>query len=253
MPVAVRCQRPEGSRKSGKATFSCAMPAWLVMLALGSTAALAQAGGDSGPAGPGIYTCVDDKGNKLTSDRPIPACIAREQRVLNRDGSLRRIVPPTLSADERAEQEAIERRAAMARAAQADAVRRDRNLMARFPNEAAHRKAREAALDTVRVAIKATEQRQAELSAARKPLEDEAEFYKGRPLPLRLKQAIDANDAAVDAQRSAAQNQEAEMVRINRLYDNELAHLRQLWGGAQPGSIGPVPSDVSRGASSTTR
>lgn len=228
-------------------------PLLTLVLALGPAAGWAQASSDSTPAGPGIYTCVDDKGNKLTSDRPIPACIAREQRVLNRDGSLRRIVPPTLSADERADVEARERAAASVRAAQADAVRRDRNLMNRFPNEAAHRKAREAALDTVRVAIKATEQRQAELTAARKPLEEEAEFYRGKTLPLKLKQQIDANDAAVDAQRSAAQNQEAEMVRINRLYDNELSHLRQLWGGAQPGSIGPVPSDVSRGASSTAR
>lgn len=229
------------------------MRAFMLALALSPAAGWAQASSDAAPAGPGIYTCVDDKGNKLTSDRPIPACIAREQRVLNRDGSLRRIVPPTLSADERADVEARERAAAAIRAAQADAVRRDRNLMNRFPNEAAHRKAREAALDTVRVAIKATELRQAELTAARKPLDEEAEFYKGKALPLRLKQQIDANDGAVEAQRSAAQNQEAEMVRINRLYDTELAHLRQLWGGAQPGSIGPVPSDVSRGASSAAR
>ncbi|MBI5256266.1 MAG: hypothetical protein HY855_07200 [Burkholderiales bacterium] len=189
----------------------------------------------------GIYTCVDDKGNKLTSDRPIPACVAKEQRVLNKDGSLRRIVPPTLTADERAEQEAIERRNAVARAAQADAVRRDRNLMARFPSEAVHAKAREAALDSVRAAMKATELRVADLKAARKPLDEEAEFYKGKTMPARLKQQIDANDAAVDAQRSAALNQEAELVRINKLYDAELSHLRKLWAGAQPGSLGPMP------------
>lgn len=217
----------------------------MALALLGATggAALAQPRPENpASAAGGIYTCTDDKGNKLTSDRPIPACSGREQRLLNRDGSLRRVVPPTLTADERAEQEAAERRAAVARAAQADAVRRDRNLMARFPNEAAHRKAREAALDTVRVAMRATESRLAELTAARKPLEEEAEFYKGKPLPIRLKQQIDANDAGVEAQKVAAQNQEAEVVRINRLYDVELAHLRQLWAGAQPGSIGPAPS-----------
>jgi len=217
--------------------------------------AMAQAGTDPATAATAIYTCVDDRGNKLTSDRPIPACIGKEQRVLNRDGSLRRVIPPTLTADERAEQEAVERRTATIRAAQADAMRRDRNLMARFPNEAAHRKAREASLENVRQAIKATELRQVELAALRKPLEEEGEFYRGKPLPLRLKQQIDANDAAVDAQRSATQNQEAELVRINKLYDVELAHLRQLWGGAQPGSLGAVPngSELSRGAASTPR
>lgn len=228
--------------------------AGLVLLLAAAGVGAQVRGAESAASAAGIYTCVDDKGNKLTSDRPIPACVAREQRVLNKDGSLRRVVPPTLTADERAEQEAVERRAAVARAAQADAVRRDRNLMNRFPNEAAHRRAREAALDTVRLAIKATEARQVELAAARKPLDEEAEFYKGKSMPLRLRQQLDANDAAVDAQRSAAQNQEAELVRINKLYDVELAHLRQLWAGAQPGSLGsPGQPDVNRGASSTTR
>jgi len=41
------------------------------------------------------YTCVDSKGKKRSSDRPIPECSDREQRVLNKDGSLRRVVPPT--------------------------------------------------------------------------------------------------------------------------------------------------------------
>jgi hypothetical protein len=165
---------------------------------------------------------------------------------LNRDGSVQRVVPPTLTADERAEHEAAERRAEVARAAQADAVRRDRNLVARFPNEAAHRKSREAALDTVRLAMKTTELRVRELAAERKPLLDEAEFYKGRPMPGRLKQQFDANDAGVDAQRQAAATQEAELVRINKLYDLELERLRLLWAGARPGSLPPVAGAAVR-------
>lgn len=200
----------------------------------------AQTAGAPASGGAGIYTCIDAQGRRLTSDRPIPDCNNREQRVLNRDGSVQRVVPPTLTADERAEREAAERRADVARAAQADAVRRDRNLVARFPNEAAHRKSREAALDTVRLAMKATELRVRELAAERKPLLDEAEFYKGRPMPGRLKQQFDANDAGVDAQRQAAATQEAELVRINKLYDLELERLRQLWAGARPGSLPPV-------------
>lgn len=190
----------------------------------------------------GIYTCIDDKGRKITADRPIPECAAKEQQVLNRDGSLRMVIPPTLTAEERAEKEARDRRAAEAKAAAADAVRRDRNLMARFPNEAAHGRAREAALDTVRLAIKATEIRVRGLAADRKPLNDEAEFYQGRVLPPKLKSQLDANDAAVDAQRGAAANQEAELDRINRLYDNELERLRKLWSGSPAGSLGPLPT-----------
>lgn len=187
----------------------------------------------------GIYTCIDDKGKRLTSDRPIPECLAKEQRVLNSDGSLKTIHPPTLTAEERAEQEARDKKAAEARAAQADAVRRDRNLKSRYPNEDAHNRAREAALDSVRIAIRASEQRLKDLATERKPLLDESEFYAGRQLPAKLRQQLDANDAATEAQKSAMATQQAELVRINRFYDAELDRLRRLWAGAQPGSLGP--------------
>ncbi len=189
----------------------------------------------------GIYTCIDNNGRRLTADRPIPECVNKEQQVLNRDGSVRAVLPRTLTAEERAEKEARDRAAAEARAAQADAVRRDRNLVARYPTEAAHNRAREAAADTVRLAIKGSEQRLRELEAERKPLRDEAEFYQGRPMPAKLKAAIEANDASFEAQRTSSTNQEAELVRINRLYDEELERLRRLWAGAQPGSLGPLP------------
>jgi hypothetical protein len=204
-----------------------------------------------------IYTCIDSQGRRLTADRPIAACLHKEQQLLNRDGSVRAVLPPTLTAEERAEKEARERAAAEARAAQGDAVRRDRNLVARYPDEASHQRAREAAADTVRLAMKTTEIRLRELEAERKPLREEAEFYQGKALPPKLKNAIDANDASMEAQRASAANQETELVRINKLYDVELDRLRRLWAGALPGSLGPIalPSPPLRpgpASSSTT-
>ena len=203
----------------------CAQPGW------------AQSSASSAA---GIYTCIDDRGRRITSDRPITDCNAKEQRVLNSDGSLRTVRPPQLTADEQAEKEARERAAIEARAAQADAVRRDRNLLHRYKTEESHKRAREAAIDNVRVAIKVTQARQAELTRERKPLMDEAEFYKGKALPPKLRAALDANDAALEAQRAAANTQQTELDRLNRLYDAELARLKQLWAGAPPGSLGAL-------------
>ena len=211
---------------------------WICAAAMASSVAWAQT-----PAArpTGIYTCIDSQGRRLTADRPIPECSGREQQVLNRDGSLRAVQPPTLTAEERAEQEARERAAAEARSAQADAVRRDRNLMARYPNETSHNRAREAALDTVRLAMKSSEVRLRELTAERKPLRDEAEFYASKPMPLKLRAAIENNDTAMEAQRLAVANQEAELTRITKLYDAELDRLRRLWAGTPAGSLGPLP------------
>jgi hypothetical protein len=213
-------------------TFKCSGIAALVLVASSATA--------QGVAGPGIYTCIDANGRRLTADRPIAECRHKEQQLLNRDGSVRAVIPPTLTAEERAEKEARDRAAAEARANQSDAVRRDRNLLTRFPTEAAHQRARESALETVRVAMRNTELRLRELQAARKPLLDETEFYVGKTLPLKLRGALDANDAAVEAQRVAATTQQAELERINRLFDAELERLRRLWAGAAPGSLGPM-------------
>jgi hypothetical protein len=202
----------------------------------------------------GIYTCIDDQGRKITADRPIPSCTAKEQRVLNKDGSLKAVYPPILTTDERAEKEARDRKLAELRATQSDAVRRDRNLLARYPNEAPHRKAREAALDTVRAAMRMTELRLHDLASERRPLLAEAEFYEGKAMPGKLRSQIDANDASTAAQRESALTQEAELERVNRLYDAELARLKLLWAGAVPGSLGPLmappmPTPVAAGAS----
>lgn len=231
VPIAARA----AARRAVPAAARLA-PSWALLLSLPliTGAVSAQVAG-------GIYTCTDDQGRKLTSDRPIAACMHKEQLLLNRDGSVRSVIPPTFTAEERAEREARERRAAELRAAQQDAVRRDRNLVARFPNEEAHGKAREAALDPVRLAIATTERRLKELAAERVPLTNEAEFYVGKTLPPKIKQQLDANDAAIEAQKAAAVSQTTELERVNKIYDVELERLRRLWAGAQPGSLGPIP------------
>lgn len=194
---------------------------------------------DGAPA-KGIYTCTTADGRRLTSDRPIAECTAREQRVLNADGSQRTTLPPFLSPEERAAKEAADRRAAAERIAQQDAIRRDRTLVQRYPTEAAHQRARNSALDDANKAMRISERRIKDLGTERKPLLDEAEFYKGKPLPAKLKQSLDANDAAVEAQQQLIENQKAEIVRINARYDAELARLKKLWAGAAPGSMPPL-------------
>jgi hypothetical protein len=168
----------------------------------------------------------------------------REQRVLSQDGTLLRVVPPSLTADERAEKEARDRKAATEREAKSEAVRRDKNLVQRFPNAAAHQKAREQALEVTQFAITQSEARLADLDRERKPLIEETEFYKGKQMPGKLKGLLDANDAATTAQKELLVQQKAELERASKLYDVELAHLKKLWAGALPGSL-LMPSDAT--------
>ncbi|WP_375211920.1 DUF4124 domain-containing protein [Aquabacterium sp.] len=235
-PVADRSRSRRLQRQLSRMGRAAAAPARLgVALALSSCLASLLVAGAARAAG--IYTCVDANGKRHTSDRPIAECLDREQRMLNKDGSQKQTVPPRLNAEERALAEERQRLQEQAQAAQKDAVRRDRNLMLRFPDEAAHNKAREAALDDLRRGVVGSERRLQELLDERKPLLAETEFYKGKRLPHKLKARLEANDAQQQAQRDIIQNQNAETVRINALYDAELARLKRLWAGAAPGSV----------------
>lgn len=207
-----------------------------------AAAALALA---TGAALADIYTCTDGRGRRITSDRPIAECLDREQTLRNSDGSVRRIIPPSLSAEEKAAQDELRRQRQLADAARKDLVRNDRNLLGRFPNEASHQTARAAALEPILLALKNAEKRTLDLQRERRKLDDEAEFYKGRALPRALQVRRDDNQASREAQITSTRSHAAELARINALYDEELSRLRRLWAGAPLGSLGPVTSTSS--------
>lgn len=212
----------------------------VALAAIGASPASAQ---ESTRSGALIFSC-EVNGKKTTSDRPIHECRDREQRVLNSDGSLNRLLSPTLTMEERADLEAQQRREEELQVARRDAARRDVNLMRRYPDAASHAKGRAKALDDVRLAVRNSEARIAQLKADRKPLEDEKEFFVGKPLPTKLKLALDSNEASLEAQNALVQNQQIEVDRINALYDAELLRLKKLWAGTAPGTLGPMPSSI---------
>ncbi|MEO6897118.1 MAG: DUF4124 domain-containing protein [Caldimonas sp.] len=222
--------------------------AGLAFAALLSIAGAGSTGAFAADARGQIYRCTDANGKRITSDRPVRECQNSAHDELNPDGSLKRVVPPPMTDDERAEAERRDREEKVANSAKNDAIRRDRNLMQRFPDEAAHRKARAKALDEFSGSVKNYEARIGLLTGERKKLKEEAEFYgppPKQPMPANLKQRIDANDASLEAQNGLVQNQQTEITRINALYDAELARLKKLWAGAPAGSLGPLPGPQS--------
>lgn len=194
-----------------------------------------------------IYTCVDAKGRRLTSDRPILECIDREQTQIGPSGQVLRRISPSLTADERAAQDEKARRAVEERNRLAEEKRRDRALLARYPGKPAHDQERAAAIASVDEVIKSAMRRIEELQAERGKLDDELEFYQRDPakVPAQLKRKTDENDQEVAAQRRFIANQEDEKKRINARYDQELARLKALWASAT--------TPASRSSSSTVR
>lgn len=190
------------------------------------------AGGAANSAG--IYSCVDSRGHTITADRPIPDCIDREQRELNPSGTTRRKVEPTYTPREQAEREERDRQAQMQAARQVEERRRERALLIRYPNAAAHDRERTEALVQIDAVIQAAKKRLGELAEERKRIDEELEFYKSDPTkaPGSVRRKADDNARSVEVQNRFIAEQEDEKKRLNARFDEEQARLKPLWASS---------------------
>jgi hypothetical protein len=194
--------------------------------------ALAWAMGASAQADTkGIYTCIDSKGRRITSDRPIPECLDREQHQMGNSGVVRRVVPPSYTAEERARLDAQRKQEAEQRARVAEEQRRDRALLARYPNQALHEKARADALNQIDDVVAAVKKLDLVLLQQRQKIDNEMEFYQRDPTkaPAALRRQYEEYQQQVQAQQRFLDEQEQQKQRVNARFDEELVKLRQLW------------------------
>ncbi len=215
--------------------FKAMTTLWAMTLLL-PCAALAQ----------GIYTCTDAKGRKITSDRPIAECNDRTQNEITPSGTVRRVIGPTLTAQERAAQDEKDKVAAEARALEAEEKRRDRALLLRYPSRQVHDRERGLALAQVDEVIKASTKRTQELAEQRNAINAEMEFYKKDPgkAPPPLKGRLEENESSVAVQKRFVADQDMEKKRVNQRFDEELVKLRQLW--AQMGVSATTGPDLKK-------
>jgi len=179
----------------------------------------------------GIYTCVDAKGRRLTADRPIAECLDREQKELTPGGTVKRKIGPVLTAEERAAEEEKARKAAEELNRLAEEKKRDRALLTRYPDRAAHDKERAMAIAALDAAIALAAKNAETLQKQRKRLDTELEFYQGNvsKVPAALKRQIEEHHQRVEAQKRFIANQESEKLRVSARFDEELGKLKQLW------------------------
>ncbi|MGJ7518903.1 DUF4124 domain-containing protein [Variovorax sp. LT1P1] len=197
----------------------------------------ASASAQGASASPGIYSCTDSRGRTITADRPIPDCIDREQRELGPSGTVRRTLEPTYTAREQAEREERARQAALQASRLNEERRRERALMMRYPNPAAHERERAEAMLQIDAVIDAARKRLGELGKERQGIDDEMEFYKKDPskAPPSLRRKLDDSEQSVAIQNRFIAAQEEEKKRVNARFDEERARLKPLWSATAAG------------------
>lgn len=179
----------------------------------------------------GIYTCVDKLGRKLTSDRSIPECMDREQKILNPSGTVKSILAPAKTAKELADLEVQKKKEAELQAQLEEEKKRDRALISRYPNKAAHDKTRAQTLAEVSQVREMAVNRVKELMAQRDKIAVELEFYTKAPesAPAVLRRRAEENTRNISEQRQFMAHQDKELVRVNARFDEELVRLKPQW------------------------
>ena len=178
---------------------------------------------DNAPrGGTSIYVCKDENGRVISSDQPIDACARRNMRELNRDGSVRRVLPPPLT--RRQEQE----RALKAQQAH------DRHLLLTYKTPEDLRKRQEQQIQLIDEEISAAMRRILVLDQnLKEEREQAAEWQKkqDRPnarLPYAVQQRISSIANAILAEDALIQERRNERTRLNRDFEANAARLAEL-------------------------
>jgi len=187
------------------------------------------------PASATLYVCTDAKGKTITADRPPPECANLPVRELRPDGSVRRVIEPPLTEEQRKSRADQARREYQEQETKRSQARRDIALMETYASEQEIEAARQTALAGRQMMIDRSKQRLASFATERARLENEAEFYANRKLPDKLERAIEANKSLVQAEQRLISEMQVDMARINKRFDAELQRFRELvLAGARP-------------------
>lgn len=172
------------------------------------------------PSGSNIYTCIDASGVRITSDRLIPQCQDREQRVLGPSGVVRQRIGPAMTEAEMAQHLEVRRQQQLAQQREKEKrkeqQRRDQVLLARYPDRAAH--------DAQR----------------RQGMQQELEFYAkdASKTPARLTARLQDVQRDIAAQQAQIAAYETDQRRIHARFDEELQRLEMLWRQRAAASAG---------------
>jgi hypothetical protein len=185
------------------------------------------------PSGPGgsIFVCTTAQGRRLTSDRPIPECLDREQREIGPSGAVRRRIAPARTEEERAADEARQKQQETLRRQQTEAARRDQLLLSRYATPEQHAAARQAALQRSLEVDGMSRQRIAVLEKERAGLRQAQReaVGPGAGNAGAIQQQLQFNASELDAQQRFLAAQGEERQRINARFDAESQRLQPLW------------------------
>jgi hypothetical protein len=225
-----------GEDRNGEARW-----AGIAAVALVTAMLLPAAGAAAQNGATAIYSCVAN-GRTYSGDRPPPECANSDIRELNKDGSVRRLIPRPLTPEEQRQKALEAKRRLDDEERMMSQRRRDRSLLEAYASEEEIEAARLKALDISNEVIRRSQARLERMDMEKKRLDDESEFYKKRELPDNIRRAYANNEQEKAAELKIVREAQAEMQRINERFEAEKRRFRELLAlGARPVQRNPEP------------
>ena len=194
---------------------------WLLMLVL-SQSLTVHAAGD------GFFCCHDALGKQVCGDTLPAACYGRAYREVSATGQTSRTVDAPLTAEQRAqraEAEAVRKRDEEKRKEQ---QRKDQALLNTYGSEQDIAVMRKRAEGDVFKAINDAEQKIAEIRKQRKKFENEAEFYKKKPLPFEVQKGLSDAESDIIIQENYIADKKKELESVRAKYDEDKRRFLEL-------------------------
>lgn len=204
-----------------------------------------------------VYTCTTATGRKITADRPIPECMDREQRELQTTTGRVNIIKPKQTEAERLAEREAQKQVEREKESSLQQQRRDQQLLARYPDDAALEEKRNYLLDEAKKRWAPTLSEQAQINARRKEITTAAEARRkaGKaPDFTATKEAAQLERRTLQLQPMVDKAQ-ADLDQVNHDMDADLARLRYLRSQAQTAraiSLGQQPASSLGAAPSNT-
>jgi hypothetical protein len=180
------------------------------------------------PATAQVYKYVDASGKVVYADRIPPDVAGMANEQLGRTGTVVKRNSAAPTAAELAALEADRQKKRAEEMAAGEQKRKNAALLDTYSSERDINEARERALAANEQAVQQAEQRIAEAELRRKELAAETEFYTKKPIPLRLKRDIQANELELKAHMELFEAKRKEAALINSKYDEDKRRYLEL-------------------------
>lgn len=183
----------------------------------------------AGPALAGTITCCEDgSGQRICADVLPPVCYNRAYREISGQGTVKKVVPAPLSAEERERLEAEERQRLALREKAKEQQRRDNALIQTYVGLADLDASRQRAVDGVERELVALREKEAVQLKKRESLDQEAAALQNRPRPPELVAALRDTDGELATLRGLMDAKLREQEAIKARYAEDRRRYSEL-------------------------